>query len=95
MNDWGRMAMAHWQTHRPVSLAGLTDPEWFFTELGNQAADRYMAVRDGLMEGVSPNNGTIGWDDFLDRAAQADQTAREIVERELIYLPPGEGDPTE
>ena len=95
MNFWGRMAMEHWKTHRPVSLAGLADPTRYFEDLGNQASERYVAIRDGLMEGVTPNDGTIGWEEFMDRTAQADQTAREIVEQELIYLPPGEGDPTE
>jgi hypothetical protein len=30
----------------------------------------------------------MGWHEFQDRVAQADQTAREMVETELIYLPP-------
>jgi hypothetical protein len=36
----------------------------------------------------------MGWAEFQDRTAQADQTAREVVEREMIYLPPSEVDQT-
>jgi hypothetical protein len=95
MNLWGVTARDHWQTHRPRSYAALEDPEEFFTTLGEEAADRYLTIRDGLLEGLSPNDGTIGWAEFQDRTAQADQAAREIVEREMIYLPPGGTDSME
>ena len=88
MNPWGRRAMEHWQTHLPDRYRALTDPEPYFTNLGKQAAARYLEIRDGLLAGVSPNDGTIGWAEFQDRVAQADQTAREIVETEMIYVPP-------
>lgn len=88
MNHWGQTAMQHWQTHLGERYAALSDPQAFFTELGEQAADRYVEIRDGLLVGVSPNNGTIGWAEFQDRVAQADQTAREMVETEMIYLAP-------
>jgi hypothetical protein len=59
-----------------------------FSQLGQEAAERYLAVRDSLLEGLSPNDGTMDWPEFQARVAQADQTARELVETELIYLPP-------
>jgi hypothetical protein len=94
VNIWGAAAKDHWQQHRPQSYAALTDPDRFFEELGKDAAARYLVIRDGLLEGLSPNNGSIGWSEFQDRTAQADQTARETVEHEMIYLPPGEADQT-
>lgn len=92
VNIWGVAARDHWKEHRPRSYAALDDPERFFEELGQDAAARYLVIRDGLLEGLSPNDGSIGWAEFQDRTAQADQTAREIVEREIIYLPPTEAD---
>jgi hypothetical protein len=44
-------------------------------------------IRDGMLHGLSPNDGNIGWAEFLDRVAWANQTAHEITTRELIYLP--------
>lgn len=95
MNIWGVAARDHWRRYRPQSYAALEDPEGFFSELGEEAAARYLVLRDGLLDGVHPNDGSIGWAEFQDRTAQADQTAREIVEREMIYLPPGGADSTE
>lgn len=41
--------------------------------------------------GLNPNDGTIGWAEFVTRVDQTNATAREIVGTELIYLP-GEDD---
>jgi hypothetical protein len=88
MNPWGRDAMEHRQIHLPDRYRALKDPETYFTNLGKQADARYLEIRDGLLAGLNPNNGAIGWAEFQDRVAQADQTAREIVETEMIYIPP-------
>lgn len=88
MNPWGRDAMEHWQTHLPDRYRALADPQTYFTNLGKQADARYLQIRDSALEGVNPNDGTIGWAEFQDRVAQADQIAREIVETEMIYMPP-------
>jgi hypothetical protein len=88
MNPWGRRAMAHWKTHRPEQFAALADPVGYFTRLGEDAEARYREIRDGMLEGLNPNDGTIDWLSFQERTAQADQRAREIVGTEMIYLPP-------
>lgn len=95
VNIWGMNAKKHWQAHRPQSYAALADPEEFFQTLGEDAAARYLVLRDSLMQGANPNDGTLSWADFQDRSAQADQSAQEIVESEMIYLPPSEADLTE
>ena len=87
--------MRHWRTHLPSRYRALRDPERFFTDLGEEAAARYVEIRDSLLEGLSPNQGTMGWAEFQERVAQANQTAVEIVEREMIYLAPGPEDTTE
>ncbi|MGH9211394.1 MAG: hypothetical protein ACRD2C_12040 [Acidimicrobiales bacterium] len=87
MSHWGDLARAHWQRHLPDRYAALEDPDGFFADLDDEASAYYQSIRDGMLEGVNPNNGTITWADFLDRVAWANQTAREIVETELIYIP--------
>ena len=87
MNPWGRRAMEHWKLYLPERYAALDDPVECFTRLGEDAAARYLEIRDGLLEGLNPNDGTIDWATFQEKVAQADQTAREIVGSEMIYLP--------
>lgn len=84
---WGVLARAHWQRHLPRRLAALEDPDRFFDTLEDEAQEYYTAIRDGLLEGLNPNNGTISWAEFVTRVDQANATAREIVGTELIYLP--------
>ena len=36
MNHYGAQAMRHWQSHLPTRFTQITDPETFFTELGEQ-----------------------------------------------------------
>jgi hypothetical protein len=95
MNIWGVNAQEHWRRHRPTSYAAIEDPDQFFERLGEEAAARYLVIRDGLLEGLSPNDGSIGWVEYQERVAQADRTAQEIVDREMIYLPPSEADQTD
>jgi hypothetical protein len=95
VNIWGRNAKRHWQENRPASYAALDDPESFFSQLGEEAAARYLMIRDQMVEGLNPNDGTISWSEFQDRTAQADQAAQEIVEREMIYLEPTAEDLTQ
>lgn len=86
MNPWGRRAMEHWKTHLPARYAALDDPVAYFTRLGEDAAARYLEIRDGMLEGLNPNDGSIDWATYQEKVAQADQTAREIVGSEMIYL---------
>jgi hypothetical protein len=78
--------MEHWQTHLPERYAELEDPVAYFTRLGKDSAARYLEIRDGMLEGLNPNDGSIDWATYQERVAQADQTAREIVGSEMIYL---------
>jgi hypothetical protein len=88
---WGVLARDHWQRHLPARYAALDDPDRYFADLEDDAQAYYAAIRDGLLKGLNPNDGTIGWADFVTRLDQANATAREIVGTELIFLP-GEDD---
>jgi hypothetical protein len=46
-----------------------------------------VAIRDGMLAGVNSKDDTITWAEFLKRIAWANQTAREIVGIELIFIP--------
>jgi len=89
--QWGQLAREHWQRHLPQRYAALEDPNGYFAALDQEATAYYLAIRDGQLKDVNPNNGTIGWAEFLNLVAWANQTAREIVGHELIFLP-GEND---
>lgn len=84
---WGELARDHWQHHLPNRYAALEDPDWYFDQLDQEASSYYLAIRDGQLKDINPNNATIGWAEFLKRVAWANQTARDIVATELIYLP--------
>ena len=91
---WGVLARDHWQRHLPERYAALQDPDRFFDALEDEATAYHAAIRDGLLKGLNPNDGTIGWAEFVTRVDQANATAREIVGTELIFLP-GEHDEDE
>jgi hypothetical protein len=84
---WGILARDHWQRHLPGRLASLKDPDAFFDALEDEASAYYTAIRDGLLSGLNPNDGTIGWAEFVYWVDQANFTAREIVGAELIFIP--------
>jgi hypothetical protein len=88
MNMWGELAMRHWREHLPERFAALEDPVTFFTQLGEEADARYLEVRDAVLAGRNPNDGTTTWAEFQALTAQADQQAQEMVETEMIYLSP-------
>ncbi len=88
MNMWGQRAMEHWKVHLPERYAALADPATYFTRLGEEAGARYLELRDGLLAGRNPSDGTTTWAEFQALTAQADQQARETVEAEMIYLSP-------
>ena len=89
---WGVLAREHWERHFPTRLAALEDPDGFFADLEDEAIAYQASIRDGLLKGLSPNDGTISWAEFVTRLDQANATAREIVGTKLIYLTNGDTD---
>lgn len=49
MNHYGQRIRAHWEQHRPESLAALEDPEGFFIEAGEQLATMIATLSAQLM----------------------------------------------
>ncbi|MFE9250720.1 hypothetical protein [Streptomyces sp. NPDC007088] len=86
MNQYGRLAERHWQTHRPGNIAELDDPETFFIALGTdvqvEVRARWTAAR--LAEPVVPGES------YLERLGRLQQLRHETegeVLRELVLLP--------
>jgi hypothetical protein len=87
MNRWGRMAREHWQQHRPGQYAEMTDPEAFFTGLGEHISAEINSLALALAGDDRPGEGYL---DKVGRLRMARLTAQEQVLRET--LPPTEAD---
>jgi hypothetical protein len=89
MNHYGDLARTHWATYRPRQYGLISDPETFFTVLGEQISDE-IAELTAVLEGQAPAGET-----FLakiGRLNMARLSAQEQVLRET--LPPAEDDKT-
>jgi hypothetical protein len=87
MNQYGHMAMKHWRTYRPVQYATISDPDRFFTQLGEQIAQQIATLAADLEGTPSPEES------FLERVGRLNMarlSAQEQVLRET--LPPEPGD---
>jgi len=85
VNHYGVRAQEHWRTHLPRQLAGIQDPEEFFTLLG-ATAESEIGVRAEALAQLKP-----AAEGYLDEVARL-QTARQLAEmevmRELILVDP-------
>ena len=85
MNFYATMARDHWAKWLPKQLAELPDPEAFFAQLGEKvAADIDQMATD--LAGPDP-----GGEDYLTKVGRlrmARFTAKEIVLRDQVLLPP-------
>lgn len=92
MNQYALMAKSHWARWLPARYAQLTDPDSFFTTLGEQAEAQ---IADLMMELAGDDPPGEDYLVKLGRLNMARLRAEEIVLRELILLPaePGTEDP--
>ena len=85
MNQYGAMAMKHWAEFLPLRFRDLTDPERFFTTLGQQVEEEIAQREMELRHRITPT------EDFL-RTARAYSTchleAEQQVLREMVYVEP-------
>lgn len=90
MNRYGRQAQEHWAKWRPNQLSQITDPQTFFTELG-EAVETQIEATQIAIAGDNPTG-----ERYLNRvgrlgAARFDAEAQ--VLREMVLLPPEPGHP--
>ena len=91
MNQYAILARNHWRTHLGARYRALSDPDAFFTQLGQEAMEEVDNLASAL-EGPDQTGET-----FLAKAQRlhaARAEAESIVLRELILLPDQPETPT-
>ncbi|WP_020498855.1 hypothetical protein [Sciscionella marina] len=94
MNQYGAKAMTHWRRWLPDRYAQITDPQTYFTELGEQMAFEIDHLASALTEQHTSEDPPSG--DFLKNYRQrntARQTAESTILREYLPNPENEDDP--
>ena len=91
MNHYGVKAMRYWAQWLPRVYAGISDPEVFFTELGEEVAWQVEQLADFLAGDDWPGEG------YLNKVARL-TTARTVAERLVLPhlvmpAPEDEGEP--
>jgi hypothetical protein len=84
MNQYAVLARNHWQTHLAQRYRALTDPDAFFTRLGQQAMEEIDALAEALS---GPDQAGETFLAKAQRLHAARAEAESIVLRELILLP--------
>jgi hypothetical protein len=85
MNHYGRTAQRHWARWLPGRYARISDPDSFFSALGQEAARR---IEDLAAELAGSNPAAENYLARAGRLTAARLQAEEIVLPELILLPP-------
>ena len=85
MNEYGQMALDHWQRWLPERYSQIEDPNSFFSTLGDEVATRIADLTLDLA-GEDPPGETFM--NKLGRLNNAAQRAREMVLPEMVLLDP-------
>lgn len=85
MNRYGQQAMAHWQQFLPRSIARISSPTEFFSELGQQVADEIDTLADQIAGPARPQETYL---QTLGRLREARLSAESTVLREQVLLAP-------
>jgi len=90
VNEYGAMARDHYRRWRPASYAEITDPDGYFTDLGDRVAQEIC----DLWAGLRARAGNPPGEDYLSRVGRLNalrKQAEEIVLADLVLLPPEPG----
>lgn len=85
MNRYGRMALDHWRTQRPLALDSLADPDRYFTGLGEQVETQVGDLRDQILGSQRPAEDL---ESYRLRSYQARRQAEEVVLADLVWTEP-------
>jgi hypothetical protein len=88
MNQYGAMARAHWARWLPGRYATISDPDSFFSSLGQEAATRISDLALQLAGQDQPGEEYLA---KVGRLNMARLQAEELVLPELVLLPPEPG----
>lgn len=84
MNEYATMARRHWEQWLPERYAQISDPDSFFSSLGQQAAEQIAELMLDLAGDDPPGEDYLT---KLGRLNAARDQAREIVLREILPEP--------
>lgn len=87
MNHYGRRAMRHWEEFLPRQLAELEDPEEFFAELGEEAAEQIDALAEELLQQY-PDHDQVSDTEREARLSTARRMAENEITRDLLLVDP-------
>jgi hypothetical protein len=88
MNQYGAMARAHWARWLPSRYGQISDPDSFFSSLGQEAATRISDLTLQLAGQDQPGEEYLA---KVGRLNMARLQAEELVLPELVLLPPEPG----
>ena len=90
MNQYGTQAKKHWQKYLPMRYSQLNDPDSFFSDLGEQIAERVQSLMEDLAGEDPPGESYL---DKLGRLNMARRDAEADVLREMALLDPEDPSP--
>ena len=88
MNQYAAMAERHWRRWLPSRVAAMNDPDSFFSELGQEVAERIEELTDELAGDDPPGETYL---DKVGRLNMARLRAEEMVLADTVLLPPEPG----
>jgi len=89
MNRYGEMARSHWQTHLPQRYATISDPDSFFSAIGEEAERQIDELASQIAGPGQPGEG------YLERAGSltaARSQAEEIILPQTVLPEPEDQD---
>lgn len=90
MNHYGARAQQHWQTFLPTMYSQISDPETFFTQLGEQVEEEIDTQAEAQ---AGPDPVGESYLEKLGRLRTARQAAEHQVLQEMVLLPAEPGSP--
>jgi hypothetical protein len=87
VNQYGTLALQHWKQWRPAQYATISDPDTYFTVLGEQVAAQ-IASTWAEMSAAEGNPAGEGYLDRVGRLNMIRKQAEELVLHALVLLPP-------
>ena len=89
MNWYGASAMLHWARWRPRAYAGISDPQAFFTGLGEEVAAQVEELADSLAGEGQRGEGYL---DLVARLFTARMVAEEVILPQRVWPTPEDGE---
>jgi len=83
VNQYATLARNHWRHHLPTRYAQLSEPETYFSQLGEQVEEQIEALAEALAGQDLANETYL---QKVGRLTEARATAESTVLRELVLL---------